>query len=433
MIAWIPIVLYLFNRFPAYKAVIISFITAWLFLPQKAGFTFPGIPDYERMSATVYGILFASSIYDTGRFRQFQPSWLDLPMLVWCICPLFSSLSNGLGLYDGVSGTLLQTMSYGGPYFLGRLYLNSLAKIRFLAIAIFVGGLVYVPLCLFEVLFSPQLHKLVYGYHPHVFGQSVRYGGYRPVVFMQHGLAVGMWMMAATLIGVWLWKTGVVKSVYGIHIRWLVGILLTTFVLIKSTGAYGLLLVGIGILFLTRQFRTSIILVLVIISIGFYLQQSVSAKSNFTEQIITVASNYGIPEERIQSLEFRFENEELLRDKAREKIIFGWGGWGRNRITEYNERTGQSIDVAPTDSLWIIAFGRNGIVGLVSLYTSILIPVLYICLAFPAQTWSSKQIAPTAAMAVIVTLYMTDCLLNSMPNPVFILATGGLSGIATKI
>ena len=429
MIAWIPIVLYLFYRFPAPKAVIISFIVAWLFLPQKAGFSFPGFPDYERMSATVYGILLCTFIYDVGRFRQFQPGWLDLPMLVWCICPLFSSLSNGLGLYDGISQTLSQTMSYGGPYFLGRLYLNNLARIRQLAIAIFISGLVYVPFCLHEIIFSPQLHRIVYGYHPHVFEQSIRYGGYRPVVFMQHGLAVGMWMMAATLIGIWLWKTKVVTSVYGIHIRWLVGVLLTTFILIKSTGAYGLLVIGIGILFAVWQFRTSISLVFVIIFIGFFLQQGVLGESHLTQQIITVANNYGIPEERIHSLEYRFDNEELLGKKARERIILGWGGWGRNRISQYDDLTGELVDIAATDSMWIITFGTNGLVGLISLYTSMLLPVLCVCFLFPNKFLSNKQLAPMLVLAVIVTLYMIDGLLNYMANPIFILANGGISGM----
>jgi len=428
MIAWIPIVLYLFQHYPAYKAVIFSFIVAWLFLPQRAGFAFPGLPDYERMSATVYGIILATFIYDANRFRQFQPGWLDLPMAVWCICPLFSSISNGLGAYDGVSQALAQTMSYGGPYFLGRLYLNDLVKIRQLAIAIFISGLAYVPLCLFEIRFSPQLHRLVYGYHPHVFGQSVRYGGFRPVVFMQHGLAVGMWMMAATLIGIWLWKTEVIVTVYGIHIRWLVGILLATFILTKSTGAYGLLIIGVGILFLAWQFRTSVALIILVISMFFYLQQTVSASSGLSERIIGSLERV-LPPARIQSLEYRLNNEEELKEKAAERKVFGWGGWGRNRIIAYDWK-GDLVDSAATDSLWIITFGRNGLVGLISLYASILLPVIYFALFyFPASTWSNQKVAPAAVIVVVLALFMLDCLLNDMQNPIFSLATGGITGL----
>ena len=279
---------------------------------------------------------------------------------------------------------------------------------------------------------SPQLHRIIYGYHPHPsFAQTIRYGGFRPTVFMQHGLAVGMWMMAATLIGIWFWKTGVVQQIYGIHIRWLVGILLITFILLKSTGAYGLLFAGLMLLFLAWQFHTSIAFLLLILSMVFYLQQNVYADSNLTDRIVTTLSSVA-PEERIQSLEYRFDNEELLKEKAKQKILFGWGGWGRSRVFNYDSR-GVFVDVSTTDSLWIITFGKNGVVGLFALFSSILIPVLGFCfLCFPAKTWSNRQVASAAVIVVAIALYMLDCLLNNQPNPVFTLATGGISSLVIK-
>ena len=432
MIAWIPIVFYLFTRFKSQEAVIISFVVAWLFLPQRAGFAFPGLPDYERMSATVYGILLATIVYDIGRLKEFKFSWIDIPMIIWCICPMFSSVTNGLGIYDGISETLNQTVAYGGPYFLGRIYFADLASFRKLAMGIFVGGLIYVPFCLYEIRMSPQLHKIVYGYHGNPsFNQTIRYGGYRPTVFMQHGLSVGMWMMAATLIGIWLWKTGAVQQIYGIHIRWLVGILLVTFVLIKSTGAYGLLFAGIAILFIAWQFHTSLAFLLSIFLMVFYLQQNVYADSNITDRIVTTLSTV-FPEDRIQSLEYRFDNEELLKEKAKQKIVFGWGGWGRFRVFDYDSQ-GALVDVSTTDSLWIITFGKNGIVGLFFLFGSILIPVLSFCLlCFPAKTWSNRQVASAAVIVVVVTLYMLDSMLNNLPNPVFTLAAGAISSLVVE-
>ena len=432
MIAWIPVVFYLFRKFKTQEAVIISFIVAWLFLPQKAGFSFPGLPDYEKISATVYGIFLATIIYDVRRISKFNLSWIDLPMLIWCICPLFSSISNDLGVYDGISASLNQTVSYGGPYFLGRIYLNSLVGLRNLATGIFLGGLVYIPLCLYEIRFSPQLHRIVYGYHGNqAFSQTIRYGGFRPTVFMKHGLEVGMWMMAATLIGICLWKTGVIRQIYGIHIRWLVGILLVTFVLIKSTGAYGLLLLGVIFLFLAWQFKNSIAFLLLLFAMVFYLQQNIFANTYLTDKIITTLSSI-VPEERIQSLQYRFDNEELLKVKAQERIVFGWGGWGRNRVYDYNWE-GKLVDISVTDSLWIITFGTNGIVGLVSLFSSILVPVLSFCLFyFPARTWSNSKVAPAAVLTVVIVLYMLDCLLNNHINPIFTLANGGISGLVVE-
>lgn len=428
MFGWIPLIFYFFQRFPARQAVILGFILAWLFLPQKE-FPLPGLPDYTKMSATCYGILFATIVYDVNRFYSFKFSWVDVPMIIWCWCPLASSLTNGLGFYDGLSTVLLQTVTWGVPYFLGRIYLNSLAGLKQLATGIFLGGLVYIPFCLFEVRMSPVLHHLVYGITPFTFGQSIRYGGYRPSVFMQHGLEVGMWMMAASLIGIWFWKSGIIKQIYGIEMIWLLSALLVTFVLVKSTGAYFLLLLGIMVLVVAWQFRTAIIILLFMAGITVYLGQNTLTEAYISDQLVTSVSGI-VPQERIDSLEFRFNNEEMLTDKARKQMTFGWGGWGRNRVYKYNWE-GKLVDVSVTDSLWIIAFGQNGLVGLVSVFTAFFFPAIAFIKRYPARCWFHPQIAGAAAILVITILYTIDTLFNAMINPIFILACGGIAGAAT--
>ena len=156
-LCWIPVVLYFFMRFPPQRAVIVSFIVAWLYLPV-VNIALPGIPDLSKMSATCYGVLLATLLFDAGRITSFKPGWLDLPMLIWCFCPFASSMANGLGAYDGFSAALDQTVTWGVPYFLGRIYLNNLAGVRQLAVGVFVGGLSYVPFCLIESRLSPQMH-----------------------------------------------------------------------------------------------------------------------------------------------------------------------------------------------------------------------------------------------------------------------------------
>jgi len=429
MYGWIPIVLYLFTRFPTRRAVIISFITAWLFLPQ-AEIPFSGIPDLTKMSVTCYGILFAALLFDVQRLKQFRPTWIDIPMVIWCFCPIASSLSNGLGLYDGLSSALSQTVTWGFPYFIGRVYFNNLHGLRQLALGIFIGGLVYMPLCLWEVRMSPQLHRQIYGWFPHSFAQTIRFGGFRPQVFMQHGLMVGVWMMTATLVGIWLWRAGVIKQMWGIPVGWLVAALGLTFILVKSTGAYFLLALGVIILFTARWLRSAIPLVLFLALIPFYLQ--LTTTGNFTPQkqaaIVSFVSD-NIDPQRAGSLQTRFYNDYQLAEKARARIAFGWGGWGRSRVYEYNWR-GDLVDVSITDTLWIIAFGQHGLVGLISLFSALLLPVLVFTLfCYPARTWFHPKVAPAAVLAVALTLYTIDCLLNAMVNPIFGLTAGGLSGL----
>ena len=440
IIAWIPFVIYLFHRFPSQKAVVISFIIGLLFLPQKVEFSLPFIPNYTSVSANCYGILIGTCLYDMRRFRSYKFGWLDLPMIIWCLCSFGSSISNGLGVYDGLSASLETMVIYGVPYFLGRIYLNNLTGMRQLAIGIFLGGLVYVPFCLLEVAISPQLHHMVYGYHGiGQFIQSMRYGGFRPNVFMQHGLSVGMWMMAATLIGIWLWQANVIRKIGGFnlifHIAWYVLVLLVTFLLVKSTGAYFYLLFGMVILFAAKWLRTALPLLILIVMISSYIFLGATGAliGERSDKIVAIAQDITGPD-RARSLEFRLDNEELLGEKARQRMVFGWGGWNRNRVFDYNHQ-GELVDITTTDSLWIIAFGVNGVIGLIAIFGSSLLPALsFFWLCYPASSWFNPKVAPAAMLATITTLYMLDCTLNNQPNPVFTLASGGIAGLVlTKL
>ncbi|MBE9040279.1 O-antigen ligase domain-containing protein [Oscillatoriales cyanobacterium LEGE 11467] len=429
LLAWLPIVFYLFVLFPPRKAVIVSFIGGLLFLPERALFMLPLIPDYKGMIATCYGIMLAIFVYDSPRLNSFKPGWVDVPMAIWCVCPFASSMANGLGAYDGLNGTLTQIANWGLPYFLGRLYLGNLSGMRLLASEILKGGLLYVPLCLYEGRMSPQLHRIVYGYfaHPSGISQSIRYGGYRPNVFMQHGLMVGMWMMTVAFVALWVWKAKTFKKVWGMSLDWLIWVFLFIVIWCRSTGAYMYLALGVATLFSAKWLRTSILLLFLVVLLSYYLYTG--ATGTFAgDEIVSFVSERLNPE-RAQSLAFRFNNEEILGEHARERIIFGWGGWGRNRVYEYNW-AGELEDTAITDSLWIIAFGVNGIVGLASLTVSLLLPVVCFSLfRYPASTWFNPQVAPAAAQAVVLALFMLDSVLNNMYNPVFPLIAGGLSGI----
>ncbi|GBF81426.1 O-antigen ligase like membrane family protein [Aphanothece sacrum FPU1] len=343
-------------------------------------------------------------------------------------------MANDLGPYDGFSATLNQTVQYGFPYFLGRIYLTNFSSLKKLVIAIFLGGLVYVPLCLYEVKMSPQLHRMVYGYEgTRSFLQSIRLGGYRPTVFMRHGLSVAMWMMAATLIGIWLWQSGMLKKLWNIPMTWLIGGMMITFILLKSTGAYVYLLYGLVVLFTAKWFRNAIPLLFLIFSISFYL--FLGATGNFAgqnaDQVISFVSQI-VPPERVESLAFRFDNEEALVQKAMKQPILGWGGWGRNRVFDYNYAD-ELVDVSITDSLWIMSYGVNGAVGLFSIFAVSLLPPLVFLLRYPARIWFHPQVAPAAIVAIILPLYMLDCTINNQFNPVFMVMSGALSGfVLTK-
>ena len=212
--SWIPISLLLFYFFPPRKAILLSFVGGWLFLPLQAGIKLPLIPDFFKPTIISYGVLLGILIFDFPRLISFRLKWIDLPMLIWCLCPIISYYSNGLAFYDGFNIALSNVGNWGVPYFVGRLYLSNLSSLKALAETIVKGGLIYIPLCLFEIRLSPLLHKYIYGYAAGSrFINELRVGsGFRPKVFQQHGLSVGLWMMAATIIAIWLWQSKTLKT-----------------------------------------------------------------------------------------------------------------------------------------------------------------------------------------------------------------------------
>lgn len=421
---WAAVVLLLFSLLPPRRAVVVSFVGGWLLLPS-AGIAFPGLPDLTKVTATAMGTALGVVLFDCGRLLRLRPRWFDLPVLAWCIVPIASSLDNGLGLYDGLSFALSRVVAWGVPWVIGRAYFDSLEGMRELALGIVVGGLLYVPLALLEVRLSPQLHRWVYGFHPSPFGMTMRFGGFRPVVFMQHGLMLGLWMTAATLLAAWLWMTRSVRTIRRIPMSLLVGALAVTTVLCKSAGAVLLLAGGLGLLAGTRAMRSGALIVLALALVPGYIAVRTAGLWH-GEQAIAAAAV--ISEERAGSLAFRLENEDLILSRARQRPLVGWGGWGRWRV-----RDELGNDITTSDGLWVIAFGETGAVGLAAFVAMVLLPVGRFLRAVPGRWWGRPEIAPAAALSVLLVSFAVDCLMNAMPNPIYMLGAGGLAGAATML
>lgn len=434
LFGWIPFVAWLFSRVHPRQAAAIAFAAAWMFLPV-AEIPFKGLPDYTKVTATCTGIFLAAWIYDRERLLQFQFMIVDIPMLLWCTSPLLSSIANNLGVYDGLSETMYQSFKWGLPYCVGRVYFIDIKGINILGGIIFIGGLLYIPFCLEEMLMSPQLHRLVYGFHQHSFAQTLRGGGFRPMVFMEHGLMVSMWMISASMIGLWLAYSKILPGLFKdlpfqsllklVPLPLLLLLLLVTTGLMKSTGAFVLFVVGLSTLYLSNKLKTTaIIWILLCIPPVYMVARSTGW---WTGEKLTAAISEKFSAERGQSLQFRFDNEKILVDKALDHPIFGWGGWNRSRVFDENGK-----DLTVTDGLWIITLGTKGLYGLVLLTVAILLPVVLLLYRTTPAKWNSVEYGAISVMSVLLALYMIDSLLNGMVNPIFMLYNGGLCGLLAK-
>jgi hypothetical protein len=426
LFGWIPIVRMLFRRLDPRLAVAVAFVGGWMFLPV-AGFKIPGVPAYNKMTATCIVILYWARHFDKERFNDFQFSSADIPMLLWCTSPFFSSVFNGLGVYDGLSQTMYQSISWGVPYYIARVYFSDPEGLKLLAITIFTGAIVYIPFCWVELLISPQLHRLTYGFHQHNFLQTLRDGGgFRPMVYMDHGLMTSMWMALAVFLGTWmLYTEELPEKIFSVPSRYLLMILAGTFVAMQSVGAIVLIVIGLVVVLVSNKLKKPFLVLVMLAVPHLYVYTRSTGIWDGTNLSGFVAEKFSAT--RAQSLQFRFDNETILINKAMQGTIFGWGGYGRSRV--FNEK---GKDLSVTDGLWIITLGQNGIYGMITMLMAIQAPVVLFLRRIKSSSWNEKSWGIPAVMAIFLAIYMIDDLLNAMMNPIYMLFNGGLTGMMLK-
>jgi O-antigen ligase len=242
---------------------------------------------------------------------------------------------------------------------------------------------------------------------------------------MGNGLTLGLFMTTATLCGMWLWRTGAVRRLGQWTSGPLVGVLALVTLMCKNMGALTLLLLGLVGLFATRWFRTRMVILALAAAAPLYML--VRTTGGWSGAPLTSLARL-VHERRAESLQYRFDNENLLIAKALQQPWFGWGGWGRNRVYE-EDWQGDLKDVSTTDGLWIISFGINGLVGLAALTAIQSLPPLLLLKRWPARTWSCPDAAAPAALATILLLSGIDNLFNAMVNPIYMLIAGGLTSL----
>jgi tetratricopeptide (TPR) repeat protein len=428
LLGWIPAVLTIFALLPSRRAATTAVIGAWLLLPPYT-LGIAGLPDYSKSTAATLGVLLATLIFDPNRLLAFRPRWFDLPMLLWCHSGIASSLHNNLGLYDGLSDTLSQTLTWGFPYLIGRLYFGNPEGLRYFATAMVIGGLSYVLPCMYEIRMMSSLLKSVYGMGVWGGMAGMRLGGFRPNVFFYTGLELGLWMTAASLAGWWLWRCGAIKKFGAFPFgSILLPILMGTAIFCRSTGAIALLGLGMMLLWLSVRFRTRLLLVSLIFAGPLYVTVRVTDLWS-GRQAVDLAERIVGPS-RAESLEYRFICEKLLFSKAIEQPVFGWGGWGRSAVFFYaGTRFARPV---PTDGLWVIILGTKGFGGLILCYLALILPAALFVRRFPVRLWGDPRVAAGSLAAVLLSLYIVDCLMNAFPNMIYVTLAGGLIGLEPK-
>lgn len=431
--AWPVVTIVLFRRLPPARAMIAAILGGYLVLPEPpAVFDLPLFPPFTKHNIPALSALL-TCLWMYGRTGPLLPqNPLARGLLaVFVLSPVLTVFANpeplvfqaafvpGLGVKDAIALPIQQVLLVI-PFLLARLLLNGAEAQRDLLVALVWGGLAYSVLMLIEVRLSPQLNAWIYGYYQHSFAQSIRASGFRPVVFLYHGLWVAFFCMTAMVAAFALWR----RDRVGNRAVWLLAALYLAAVLVlaKSLGALVLAVALVPLVVLLGPvMQINVAIVVACLSLAYPLMKG----AHVVPEARILQQAAAIDPERAHSVAFRFDNENTLLDRAAEKPLFGWGSWGRNHV--HDQVTGTMLTIA--DGRWIITIGVFGWIGFLAEFGLIALPV-FLLWRETVKRRDGRVAVSIAPLSLLLAFNLFDMLPNATLTPLTWLIAGALTGYA---
>lgn len=442
---WPLVCLFLFRRLKLERALIWSILGGYLILPPLATFDLPLVPGMDKVTIPNLSVLLILTLV----LKQKVDLWPASRAAQWLVagfilCTVPTTLTNGdpiifqvLGNADpivfqvdalpgqtvrDIGSVLIGQILILVPFLLARQFLSTEDGLREILLALMVGGLIYSIPSLIEIRLSPQINTWVYGFFQHDFSQTMRGGGFRPIVFLPHGLWLALFVCTALMAA-----TALARATPRPEKLRLYGFAVYIFLLLmlcKSAAAiiYGLALTPV-ILLASHRMMIRLALVFGTIAVVYPMLRNIGVVPVWS----LVEQAQAISAERAHSLGFRFANEEVLLERAADKPWFGWGGWGRSLIR--NPETGMILSIP--DGRWIIVFGTFGWLGYVCEFGLLALPLAL--MAVYIRKHRDVPLSPyVAPLCLILGVTMIDMLINATLTPMTWLCAGAVLGHAER-
>jgi hypothetical protein len=436
LVAWGPFVLLSFARLSPISACLLAILGGDLLLPAGgAGFSISGLPDLSASRIATLSALAGCVVFHRGRLlRVITRPWFLLLVALFGVSALATALTNrdvavqgirtfaALTPYDGLSMWISHLLDYAIPFLLGAALFRRKQDLLLLHRWVVLAALLYTLPILYELRMSPQLHNMVYGYFPHSFIQSIRGGGYRPVVFLGHGLAVAMFLATGVLLAAGLWRVG--ATLWRGIPAWTAAVYLLVILLLCKSMAPAVYAITGALLLLLSPLRLRMTSIAVLTSLAIAYPVLRTAGWIPTDAMVEAAAS--VSQERADSLAFRFANEEILLARAHERIRFGWGGFGRNRVF------GDYGDLTVTDGMWIIVVGLSGIVGFGVLFGQFGV-VIANAIRTAGRLRSPETRILFSSLTLLIAVRLVDCIPNAGFGSFLFLLVGATTGLCTGL
>lgn len=448
---WVLVTLVLFLKWPGRDSALVSLIAGWAILPvmsypesafldQVGGAgTAQGVTIYSgiflnKATAIGLGCLAGMVAFDWAMLRRVRWGKLDLSMAVWCLVPLASAVSNGLGIAEGLTQVRHQALTWGVPYLIGRAYLGDSQSLGRLEQGIVLVGLVSVPLVLLEFLLGPFVYEIAYGRHPYLTEGAARPLFWRPLLFQEHGNQFGLMIVCSAVAAVWLWRAGRLPLHDGLKpaSRSPGGVAAGLSVVALACQSHGAIALGVAAMAPALFFKprrapggrsrgrsTAWALgLLLALGLGVGLFGLLASRDAGIRQRIR-STFIGLGK---TSFTWRLaRSEEILRDVAKRPVL-GWGD------LEWAEGSTGAKPLNPVNmSFGLLSIGRYGVVGLLAWGGALLGPVVLALRRLSVEAWLSRSGSTVALAAVLVLLGLGDSLFNSVWIVPLTAAAGGLA------
>ena len=437
LLAWPVVAFFLYKTRPVGQATLWTILGAYMLLPVNSDIKFTLIPDFDKSSIPNLAALFGC-IFVCGRSIRLSRGFglAELLLLTLLISPFITSELNGdqivigatvlpgVGIYDAGSDLIAQCIALI-PFFLGRQILRNRIDTEETLRVLVIAGLIYSLPSLFEIRFSPQLHTWLYGYFPHMFAQQMRDGGFRPVVFMGHGLLVAFFMCTTAVAAAAFWRTNTpVMRIVRLPASGITAYLSIVLVLCKTASStiYGAVLVPL-VRFAGPRVQVSFAVLLVSVALLYPVLRLEGLVP--TSDALNMAASVNSQRER--SLDARFVNEERLLEHTSERFLFGWGRFGRNFT--YDARGNLT---SQPDGTWIIILSQFGLIGFLAEFGLLALPVFSAARALRFAE-SAKDKVFLSALSLVLAINIFDLLPNSPLRPWTWLVAGALLGRAEAL
>lgn len=436
LLMWPIVMMWMFTRYDRQQALILSLVVGYLFLPPLITFFIPGIPGFDKHTIpTVVAAVLLASKQGKEPFQSPPPMGpvVKLLLMTFILTSLLTDLLNSDILVEGNTVRPGLTVASGLkevfrayftvlPFLLGYRYLHDYRGARLLCWYIVLAILWYSIPMLIEIRMSPQLNVWVYGYFQHDFIQMIRYGGYRPIVFLEHPL----WVASLTSIA-FVFAIGLAKSKQMPRAKLIVAYLAFALFICKSAGALILSALFVPLIAICSPKRVLLIASIAVSAATLYPVLR-STPLIPLQGIVDLAMNTS--PERGRSLEFRLMNEERLLLRAMEKPLLGWGGSGRSLIVDPYD----GDLVAIPDGLWVIYLGSRGMLGYLSAFLLLAAPVFMMYRAVSKhRALPNTEHVLLGAMGVAITMNIIDLIPNATLTPITWLICGSLLGNAARV